>query len=592
MSTNNLVKIDFEQMLSALQTQVVSNNSAWQDLLADGTGQSLLEFIATAGSYGVYANERALQEAFPDSARLISSVYAAMRLLGVRLSRKLPASCTATITKPADGQAYVIAAYSQFSSPQGALFNRTAISFTNTQVTQSIVLYAGVVKTVNVTGTGNPLQTFISSDTAFTVSDQDVLVSVGGQPIPVVTDGLWNYGATTAVVNGAQTTIIAPAVQDKTTAAGALELDFGNSNYGTLPGAGQPVQITYAVTNGQSDNNAAFNGAQIAYDNYSTIVATSGLTGGADQSPPTTYQRIGPGAFASFNRAVNGPEYNSVAVKYPGVIDAQIYGQSKIAPTVVTYMNVLRVALLTSSVWTTTQQQAFTTWMQQRSMGYMNFYFVTPQPVNYSIIGSVFCNSTADLSTVKQNALAALASITTPSVGWIGRTVYISEIVDTIYKADPNILYVKLSSPAVDFITKFNLTSIVLNQVGVGTAPTATNLTYYLTGVNTFSGSPQESLPLVVSFTTSGQSGNGIQLSWDEVSGLSAINIYTQRPGGNLGLLISLPGNSTGYFDNFSLVPTSQTFPTIDNFGVWYPNNSTTQLAFYPAADRGTGVGG
>jgi len=590
MSTGN-VQIDFEQMLAQLQAQVVGNNSQWQDLVADGTGEALLEFVATAGAYGVYANERALQEAFPDSARLISSVYAAMRLLGIRLSRKLPVSCTATVTKPPDGKTYLIPAYSMFSSPQGTLFNRQAITFTNTNTVEQCTLYAGTVKTVTVVGTGNPLQTFISADANFTVSDQDVLVTVGGIQIPVVTDGLWNYGATTAVVGGVQTTVIQAAVQDKTTNTGALELDFGNDNYGTVPTAGSNVAITYALTNGLTDVNAAFTGTTIAYDNYSSIVATSGLVGGGNQTAPTTYQRIGPGAFASFNRAVNAQEYNAVAVQYPGIVDALIVGQSKIAPTLVTYMNVLRVSLLTASPWTQTQYDTWSTWMQQRSMNSMNFYFEAPQPVNYSVVGSVFCNSTANLSVVEQNVLTALKSVTVPSNGWIGRTTYVSEIIDTIYKADSNVLYVKLSQPSGDFVTAFNLTSIVLDQTGSGSAPTSANLTYYITGINTFSGSPQESLPIVVAFSTNSQAGTGIQLSWDLTSGLVGINIYTMRPGGSVGLIASLPGSATGYFDNYSSTPTSQTYPTIDNFGVWYPNNVTTQLAFFPAADRGTGIG-
>ncbi len=591
-STTSLVQVDFEQMLTSLQQEVVNNSALWQDLLADSSGQALLEFIATMGSYGVYANERALQEAFPDSARLISSVYAAMRLLGIRLSRKLPASCTATVSKPADGQAYVIPAYSQMSSPQGPMFNRSAITFTNTQVSQNVTLYAGTVKTINVTGTGNPLQTFISLDTNFTVSDADVVVTVNKVGIPVVTDGLWNYGAQTLVINGLQTSVVAPAVQDKTTNNGELELDFGNTNYGTMPSAGQPVSIIYAITNGLADNNAAFSGLTITYDNYSTIISTSGLSGGANEIVPSTYQRLGPGAFASLNRAVNRSEYDSVAAQYPGVIDAQLHGQSLIAPTLVTYMNAIRVALLTSSPWSTTQQQAFTAWMQQRSMAYMNFFFVTPQPVNYQIVCSVFCNSTADLSTVKQNVQSALTTLTTPGFGWIGRTVYVTEISDTIYKADSNVLYTKMNSPTVDFITKFNLTTLVAVQTGSGNAPPTTTVSYFITGVNSFSGSPQESLPITLAFTTNAQTGQGINLSWDAVNGLTSINIYTSRSGGTPGLLASLPGNATSYFDNFSATPTTQQSPALDNFGVWYPNCTNIQVNVFPASDRGTGVGG
>lgn len=230
--------------------------------------------------------------------------------------------------------------------------------------------------------------------------------------------------------------------------------------------------------------------------------------------------------------------------------------------------------------------------MRTRSMGYMNFFYATPTPVGYKVVATVFCNATADLATVQANVNAALVALTTPGFGFIGRTIYYSEVIETIYKADPNVLYVKLSSPSTDFATYFNITNLESVQAGVGSAPASTDVTYYLSGVNTFTGTAQESLPVQVSISTTSQTGNGIQLTWDEMGGLSAINVYTQRPGGTLGLLATLPGNASSFFDDFSLTPTSQQPVTIDQFGVFYPNCTNIQVTMQVATDRGAGFQG
>ncbi len=591
MSGTTTVNVDVEQIVTGLQ-QKLGTLPSWKDLLTAATGTALIELIATAAGFSIYANERAFLEAFPDTAILPSSITSSIRLLGVRISRKLPASGTFNITKPADGIAAVIPAYTQFSYPGGMLFNRTAILFSNTEVTQTVSLYEGRLVTVYLQGLGTDFQTFISADSGFTVSDADVAVLLNGTPIPVVVDGLWRYAAQTFTnAQGVMSTVTNPAVQDRTNKDGALELNFGSTYYGTQPQIGDSIQVTYAVTQGQAGNNTNFAGTPISLTPYYTVVATSALTGGADEKNPTVYQRIGPPAFASLVGAVNSSGYNAVATSYPGVIDAQVWGQSLVAPTRPDYMNVLRISLLTSSPWGSGQLADFQSWYEQRTMSYMNFWFVPPVPFNYQITANIYCNATVDLNTVQAQVITALTNLTTPTYGSIGRTVYLSDIYEAIANANSGILYSQVLSPNSDLITRpklYNLTGSV--TVSGGSIPSG-SIEYEITAVSVVNGVNVESLGTPLGITVAAnQALASITLNWTKVQGaIAGWNIYSTLGGVNLGLIASLPASATSFVDT-GITPSATIFPpTVDGFPVLYPNCTGIQLNMFYASDRGVG---
>ncbi len=586
-STSSPVNVDVQQIITALQQKLASLDS-WVDLLTSGTGTTLIELVATATGFSIFAVERAFQEAFPDSAILPSSLYSIARLLGSRISRKLPASCSVLITKPADGNAYSIPAYSTFSYPGGFLFNRQAINFSSTQVSQTVTLYQGQVKTLFLSGLGTDYQTFISADASFGVSDADVQVSVSGSAIPVVTDGLWRYPASINSSTGVVTPN--PAVQDRTTLNGALELNFGNSTYGTSPGLGAPVNILYAVTNGLSGNNANFSGTSIAYDTYSTVVASSGLTGGADQLPPSLYQRIAPPVSASQGRACTYSEYNAIAVTYPGVYDAKIQGQAQIAPSLPSYMAVLRLSLFTTSTWSAAQYATFLSWLQARSMSPMNFWRVDPVGFQFSITANVYCNATADLATVQGNVNNALAALVAPQPGIIGRTTYMSDIYGAIENADPEVLYTQVLTPTTPVVTSPSLYNLAASVTASGSIPAA-GRTYQVTCVSMLNGVANESVP--VSVSASNQNGSNFEatLSWVPMNGaVNFINIYTTNTQGQLGLLAQVAGTVSSYVDTGNVAPNiALTPPTVDGFPLFYPEILAINLNMYYASDRGIG---
>ena len=98
---------------------------------------------------------------------------------------------------------------------------------------------------------------------------------------------------------------------------------FGDINFGTVPDPGTLFQITYRVGNGAAGNLAAgaitgFNPAKAP--NVLSVTNPFAATGGADQEPNLTVQRLAPQAFAAnrFN-AVLASDYAAAAQTLPWV---------------------------------------------------------------------------------------------------------------------------------------------------------------------------------------------------------------------------------------------------------------------------------
>lgn len=588
MATTLNTNIDQEQIVAALQ-QELAQKDAWTDLLTTSTGQAILDFVATAGTFGVFAAERGLQEAFPDSARLQSSILSAMRQLGVRISRKLPASTTVHLTKPADGISVNIPAYTVFNGRGRKLYNRSPIIFGPSDVQQDVVLYEGYSKSIFTNGTGAAFQTFVSTEDKFTIADSDVRVSMSGVAIPIVTEGLWHYKATITGTGSEISVEQNPAVRDATTKNGELELTFGSSNYGTMPSSNQPLVISYCITTGAAGNDLTFSGAEIVVTGFDIVAGLSSapLVGGADEKDPEVYKRIGPSDFAALDRAVNESEYNAVAAKYPGVIDAQLWGQRRLAPTLDTYMNLIRVSLLTSTPWTKSQKDDFIAWFSKRSMGYMRFFWSDPIARDYALDALVYCDSTADLAEVNVAVSNAVTAFTAAKFGFIGRSVYKSELYDAIKNAHQAVRYIRMKAPLFDVITAATPPMPIFSEEGVGTVPEGAT-TYFVTTVVTAGSSTGESLPRAIQYHMI-QAGKNLRLIWDAVQGVDRFRIYATR-GSSVGLLGEVPGSATEFIDTGAAVDTKIPVPQRDDMPVLYPQCTDVKLQFLYADDRGTGV--
>ena len=551
------IKPGFDALVSQLQTRLASEDS-WKDQITTSTGQTLIEFFAAIGAFDQYSIESALQEMFLDTAKLDSSIYAISRMLGVRLTRKVPPSTSVTLTRIDTTLPLSIPSYSSFSSSTTKLFNRNSIVFSAGQSVANTTLYSGVVESIDYRGLGVDFQSIVTSESDFSISDIDVVVKINDIQIPVVTDGLWFYKNST------------PAVQDMTTARGELHLLFGNTNYGTVPDGGSVISIVYATTLGLDGNDLTFSGNQITYDNDSTVtgVSTTALSGGANEQSAEVYRKISPLVFAASNRAVTPSDHIGLALTYAGVYDAKLMGQRDLSPTDPAYMNLVRVTLLTNPVWSTQNFNDFITWFTKKSMFSTRFYRQDPLQRLINITAEITCNNLADLNEVKASVEAALTAFFTPRIGIISLDVYKSDIYDVIKASHEHIDYIKLLSPTEDIISELVAPTLSLSATA-GTLAAGT-YSYRISALNAI-GETFASTNQVITLVSTG----GVLLNWVKPYGATGYKIYGRTNGAEL--LLTTVGDVTAYTDSGSLTPSGAP-PSIDTTGIHYPALGTTAL--------------
>lgn len=447
---------DYESNAAELE-QLLNNtpNPIWNQTVDSATGQMLISISATWQAFNQFSIERAYQESMLDFAQLPSSIYTISRMLGVTIAQKQPASCSVTLTL---SQIYttsiIIPAYTQINIGSLSFYNRNAIVFAPGQTTQNTTVYQGTVQNIVFYSSGLPSQTFSLQSLDFDISQYDIVVTVNGSlwnPTTFTTffsTGLWNYNANSTVY------------YQSTDSAGNTALVFGNGNYGAIPPVNAQINVTYATTLGANGNidilGSTFNFSLLVNNEPITIAgqATSSSINGLNERLPQEYAIISPATYSAKLSPTTIQEHNVFALNYPGVIDASFQNQQSFAPYNLNFMMVLQVTLLTTSPWTSTDYQNFFTWLQNYSIANMQFISVPAVPITVNISANVFCSDQIPLQTLQNQIQSALQAAFSPQAGYIGYSIYQSDIIDIIKGADPNgnIQIVQLLPPTVDNI--------------------------------------------------------------------------------------------------------------------------------------------
>lgn len=541
----------------------LSSYEAWRDLLPIGTGRALTDWIAAVGANDQYAIEHAFRENFR-TARLDSSILAQAILLGVRLSRKRPCSVEVTLSKVPSGT-LTLPAFTQFSSTNGSLFNREAITLVD-QTPVNVTLYEGVVRTVETNGDGSTYQLFVTRDDAFTVSEDDVKVEMNDVVLPRTLRGLWHLSNQQGYM-------------DSTSPSGQLLLTFGGDGYGTTPQPSDTLRLTYAVTAGAAGSNANAIGDSVTCIDHREVsgFATSGLSGGGNEKGPTFYRKVGPQLFAAGDGATTKDQYSAVVASYPGVVDAIVLGQRDVAPADVRWMNMVQVSALTETTWDGPAWDAFVEWFSQRSIFPVRLYRRDPQPVVVNISAKVHCQGRADLNLVKATVEAQLTKLFTPRPGFIDSNVYLSDIDAAIRGSDSAIEFITIGSPTTDVLVHVAAPKTTLTAVA-GTLP-AGQYSYAVTAVT------PEGETLATNFKSVVlNSAGGVQITWEPVPLATQYKVYGRTPL-SMGQLAVTSGLT---FTDSSLTTPTTGLPLINNGGHWYCKLGTldieclyTSRAFY-----------
>ena len=465
------IQPDYESNVAELQAILnASPDPAWNLTTPTSTGQTLLSMIATAQAFNQFSVERSLHESMLDFAQLPSSIYTISRMLGIRIARKQPANCSVTFTLPTSyTNSLTIPAYSSFGINGQNYFNRNQITFPANTTSQTIMLYQGSVSTLTFTSSGQPRQVFALGNSDFTISDADISCTVNNiayTPTEFITfyaKGLWEYGPSDNVF------------YSTTDALGNAQIVFGDGNYGAIPAVNAPIVFTYAVTLGAAgnvDNTGQVFSYNLLYNNaYVQIggVVQGPSQGGLDEREPSEYAIISPASYSAKLRPSTTSDYKVFALNYPngGVIDAYVEGQQSYAPGNLNFMMTLRVTLLPVSGTTITFSD-FVNWITPYSFANAQFISNAAAPVTLNISANVFCTDVIPLDTLENLITVNLNSYFTPRAGYLGYSVYMTDITSLMLNSDlnGNIQYVQLIAPTTDQILT-NYQYLVLGTVSL-----------------------------------------------------------------------------------------------------------------------------
>lgn len=525
----------FEQSLSAEGT--------WTDLLPTTTGRQLIGMVAGWAALDMYQIEQASRERYSELALRDSSVYALATSHGNRISRKRAAYIDATLTRDGDTSVpYSLPRFSEFSCNTVALYSREALVWPAGDATITVRLYEGSPRTYIVTGGTQDFQSWTSAEGDYAVCDDDVFVTCNGSSVPVVRDILSRYPNELAV-------------WDRTTRQGRLQLMFGTQEYGYRPKTSDTVAIQFGVTRGAIANNPALANASVvsASDTSITGTTTTGLVGGQDEISAALLRKVGAHTFAGRNGKSTPRQIEAMMLlEYPGVIDARVVPQREYAPGDERFSGWSRVGLLTSTVWTTNEKNAFLNWVAKQPTAPTKFHLYPVVQTAAGVSLRIYVRSGVSFPDAENAAADAVAALFVPTYGSIGRNIVVDDIMGAARGAYPGIDYVELLSPVGDVIVAPTSPDDQVLSEGGGSAFTGTYMYTVTSRVNGLES-------LAANFKQITVAGHDVVIDWTPSHGATSYAVYRRDVSGNVKLIGAPSGNT---FTDSNITGTPVTGPT------------------------------
>jgi hypothetical protein len=416
---------DYERIYLQL-AQDLSNDLVWKDTILSSTGSILLRWIASGIALNQFSIERAFQETFIGTASSQNSILEAVRQLGIRPTRKIPASVSVTLTRTNNQGILTIPKRSNFNITSVAFFNRDPIVFLDGQTTVAATLNQGKILETSITSNGEPFQKYEIGDGDSLIANDDIEVKVNEVEWIRTTSGPWTLGDS------------ANSFYETTSSKSNIEIMFGNGDFGNIPVSGAVIDVTYVKTLGKDANNSATN-LQVTWVDMPSEVYVTGVTsgiisGGGDAKSTEFYSVMGPHLRAANNRAVRRSDFRSKAVEnYPEIKDALFRGQAELAPGRRSMMNVIGVTLLTDTVWS---QSKFDKWAEDFNERYAiykcEFLRLDPSFITMDISATIYCRPDATLEDVRNKLSIILQEYFSFKINSLGYPVYKTDISDIL----------------------------------------------------------------------------------------------------------------------------------------------------------------
>lgn len=569
------VRGDFNALVTQLQDHLRTKDS-WTGFLTTQTGETLLEMVAAVGALNQMRLLRYYQDSFPATALSDTAVYAIASMQGVRINRKAPMGVQVTLVSPS-GEV-IVPEMTLFTVAGTPFFNRQAFTLTSTPIT--VQLYEGVVERVFTRGLGSFYQTFITKETGFIVSDEDVKVKINGEEIEKTWDGLWKLSSK-------------EGYRDRTLPDGRLQLEFGNDRFGSTPTVNDEVEITYVVTQGTSIQTLKTLNRKVTCDDFPSIEgeAVANPTGGGEATDPELYKNLSAAQFGNFGSAVTKQQYQNTALSYAGVVDAKTFAQRESNPTAVQWMNLIKIVLLTTTPWNQEDRNRFLEFMYKNTMYSTRIFLENPVPVPVDISITLGCFSWANANDCKASATAAVMELFRLKPGILGRDIFRSDIHDAVMASNAGIEYVVLNTPRSDLIISgapMDMPKVTAGAINTGSIPVGTY--YYAVSPVVYAGGVTGVIP-PSRFITFVNTIPNTRLTIDFIPYEGAFQHQVWgRSANQIGLLATIASNQNPTFVDDGVFTPTQTPPPTSTVPVRYNTigNLVVEARYSSRSQRGS----
>jgi hypothetical protein len=453
------VTVDFESSVLELIDKF-SDSLPWANQLKSNVGTVLVDMVAATTTNNQFFIESSVREAYLDTAKRYSSVYALARSLGVRISRRTSAKTSADLKNNSLDQVF-IPAYDTFNLEGRPFFNREG-TLLKPGERASIILYEGVIhrKEFDLSQLDLSFLEISLGEPGFVISDSDVRVYTKNTSGSLLTWG--RHDGSILELDSSSTKFF-----DSTTGEGDVNLLFGDGKFGSSPNREDTLIVLYALTSG-SEGNGGLPGQRVTYLKNNLVVGqnTEPVVGGTAVKDKVYYKKYAPLMFSSKKRMVSAKDWKGNIGLYPGVGDVAILSQRDIAPNDPSWRGVVRVCILPShsSTWGGQNPNPrsapwldFLKWAEERIPPNTIVQSWNPTKILTDISIEVAVFSSVQIKEMQSTSVKALEDMFKHSIGSLGKRLAVSDLVDSITLDSmgirrPGVDYVKVLKPTEDIV--------------------------------------------------------------------------------------------------------------------------------------------
>jgi hypothetical protein len=378
---------DFSSLVLQIQNRL-KNKEAWLDTYRSGTGEMLIEFLAYVLNLGLFYTERRAEESYILTAKNISSIRNLVALLNYQPKRKTSATGNLTFSIPSPLTKIVyIPKYTQCQTSDGLEFiTNESAAIEKGQTSVSISSIQGKLIQKEITSNGSTDQEYLINDT-----DVENSASTTNPTLRVVISGEeW-----TKVDSFIYSSSIDKHFRVINEMEGTITIRFGDDVNGKSPESGSIINVQYVKSSGLAGNVAYTDKitaiTSTIYDEDGSIVSDISVTnlgsflGGDDEEDIEEIRYEAPRVFKTGDRAVTKEDFTSILENYPGVADANVWGENEEAeaagvPADYEMLNKVKMCIILQE-WELPDddfKETLSNYIYDKSMLTVKYEFVTP----------------------------------------------------------------------------------------------------------------------------------------------------------------------------------------------------------------------